>query len=237
MLQKRFAHGYQAQLSYTLSKTMDNTQAQLNVDSVNTSVYAQNPYDPEADWAAAPFDIRHVFAANVTWEIPAPSNAFLSGWQLNTIVSLRSGLPFSPSISTSNWSRSGNTSGEDRPNVKPGVDPDSLITGDPNHWFDTSAFTLQPPGTFGNTPRDFLRGPGFANVDLSFVKNQAIGGSRKLQLRLEIFNLLNRANFAVPNRAVFAGATPADPVLATAGQVTRTSNSSRQLQFGAKILF
>jgi len=238
MLQKRFAHGYQVQLSYTLSKTMDNTQAQLNVDSVNTSVYAQNPYDAEAEWAAAPFDIRHVFAGNVTWEIPAPaSNPFLSGWQVNSIVSLRSGLPFSPAITTPNWSRSGNTSGEDRPNIRPGVDPDSLITGDPNHWFDTSVFTLQPAGTFGNTPRDSLRGPGFANVDLSFVKNQGIGGPRKVQFRLEIFNVFNRANFAVPNRAVFAGATAADPVLPTAGQITRTSNSSRQLQFGVKLLF
>ena len=201
-------------------------------------MYAQNPYDPNAEWAPAPFDIRHVFAANLTWEIPAPaSNRFLSGWQVNSIVSLRSGLPFSPSIATSNWSRSGNTSGEDRPNVRPGVGPDSLIIGDPNHWFDTSAFTLQPAGTFGNTPRDFLRGPGFANVDLSLVKNQSLTGTRKLQFRLEVFNVFNRANFAVPNRAVFAGATVTDPVLPTAGQITRTANSSRQLQFGAKILF
>src|SRR5712691_54626 len=186
MLQKRFAKGYQLQLSYTLSKTMDNTVAQLNVDSVNTSVYAQNPYDPDADWAAAPFDIRHVFAANATWEIPGPANnnALMSGWQINSIVSLRSGLPFSPSISTSNWSRDGNTSGEDRPNVKPGVDPDSLIIGHPNHSFDTSAFVLQPTGLLGSTPRDFLRGPGFANVDLSFVKNQPLVGATKLQLRL-----------------------------------------------------
>jgi hypothetical protein len=212
--------------------------AQLNVDSVNTSVYAQNPFDPDADWAAAPFDIRHVFAANATWEIPSRTkNALLSGWQINTIVSLRSGLPFSPSISTSNWSRDGNTSGEDRPNVKPGVDPGSLITGDPNHWFDTSAFTLQAPGLLGNTPRDFLRGPGFANVDLSFVKNQTLAGSSRLQLRLEIFNLFNRANFGTPTRTVFAGATAADPVLPTAGQITRTTNSSRQLQFSAKVIF
>jgi Carboxypeptidase regulatory-like domain/TonB dependent receptor/TonB-dependent Receptor Plug Domain len=238
MLQKRFAKGYQVQLSYTLSKTMDNTVAQLNVDSVNTSVYAQNPYDPNADWAAAPFDIRHVFAANATWEIPARSNnAFLSGWQINTIVSLRSGLPFSPSISTSNWSRDGNTSGEDRPNVKPGVDPGSLITGDPTHWFDTSAFTLQPPGVLGNTPRDFLRGPSFANVDLSFVKNQPLAAASKLQLRLEIFNLFDRANFGTPTRTVFAGASVNDPVLPTAGQITRTVNSSRQLQFSAKVTF
>ncbi|HMF93265.1 MAG TPA: TonB-dependent receptor [Vicinamibacterales bacterium] len=238
MLQKRFSPGYQVQLSYTLSKTTDNTVAQLNVDSVNTSVYAQNPYDPDADWAAAPFDIRHVFAANATWQIPASSNnALLSGWQINGIVSLRSGLPFSPSISTPNWSRDGNTSGEDRPNVRPGTDPNTLTTGDPNHWFDTTAFVLQPAGLLGNTPRDFLRGPGFANVDLSVVKNQTFFGDTKLQFRLEIFNLFNRANFGTPTRTVFAGATANDPVLPTAGQITRTVNSSRQLQFSVKVIF
>jgi hypothetical protein len=237
-LQKRFAKGYQMQLAYTLSKTMDNTQAQLNVDSINTSVYVMNPYNPDADWAVASFDIRHVFSANATWEIPAfRENALLSGWQVNSIVSLRTGLPFSPSISTSNWSRDGNTSGEDRPNLcTAGVDPSTLIVGDPNHWFNTSAFCLQPAGTLGNTPRNFLRGPGFANVDLSFVKNQPIG-SERLQFRLEIFNLLNRANFGTPTRTVFAGATQNDPVLPTAGQITRTTNTSRQLQFSAKFTF
>lgn len=238
MLLKRFTKGYQVQFSYTLSKTMDNTVAQLNVDSVNTSVYAQNPYDPNADWGPAPYDIRHVFSANATWEIPGPaSNAFLSGWQVNTIVQLRSGLPFSPAIATPNYSRDGNTSGEDRPNVKPGTNPDSLITGDPNHWFDTSAFVLQPRGLLGNTPRDFLRGPGYADVDLSFVKNQPLTATTKVQLRLEIFNLLNRVNFGTPTRTVFAGASPSDPVLPTAGLITRTVNSSRQLQFSAKVLF
>jgi hypothetical protein len=238
MLQKRFSKGYQLQLSYTLSKTMDNTQAELSVDSVNTSVYAQNPYNPDADWAAAAFDIRHVFAANATWEIPGyHDRAVLSGWQLNSIVSLRSGLPFSPSIATANWSRSGNTSGEDRPNVAPGTNPDALITGNPNHFFDTSVFTLQPPGFLGNTPRDFLRGPRFADVDLSLVKNQPLPGTAKLQLRFEVFNILNHANFAVPTRTVFAGATINDPVQPTAGQITRTSNSSRQLQLSAKVTF
>ena len=101
-----------------------------------------------------------------------------------------------------------------------------------------SAFILQPAGTLGNTPRDFLRGPGFANVDLSLVKNQAlVGSSRKLQFRLEIFNLVNRANFAAPTRSVFAGATQNEVPLATAGQILRTVNSSRQVQLGVKVLF
>jgi len=98
-------------------------------------------------------------------------------------------------------------------------------------------FELQPQGTFGNTPRNFLRGPGFANVDLSLVKNQGLAGGTRLQFRLEVFNLLNRANFAVPTRAVFAGATQNEAPLATAGQVTRTANTSRQVQLGIKVIY
>jgi len=239
-LMKRYSEGYQVQLSYTLSKTMDNNDAQLGMDSQTSSVFPSNPYDADSEWAPSIFDVRHVFAANATWELPAPrSSAVLSGWQINGVLSLRTGYPFSPSIATPNWSRSGNTAGgtEDRPNVKAGTDPKRIITGDPNHWFDTSAFELQPQGTFGNTPRNFLRGPGFANLDLSLVKNQPLARGTRLQLRLEVFNALNRVNFAVPTRAVFAGASQNETPLATAGQVTRTANTSRQVQLGIKILY
>jgi hypothetical protein len=238
-LMKRYSDGYQIQLSYTLSKTRDNNDSQLGMDSQTSSVYPANPYDIDAEWAASIFDVRHVFAANATWELPSAGNILLAGWQVNGVLSLRGGYPFSPSIATPNWSRSGNSAGgtEDRPNVKPGTDPKKIITGDPNHWFDTSVFELQPQGTFGNTPRNFLRGPGFANVDLSVVKNQTLAGATRLQLRLEVFNLLNRANFGVPTRAVFAGATQNEAPLTTAGQVTRTANTSRQVQLGIKVLY
>ena len=239
-LMKRFSAGYQVQLSYTLSKAMDNADAQLSTDTVTSSVYPQNPYDLDAEWAVAAFDARHVFSANATWQLPAFHNhAMLAGWQLNAIFSFHTGYPFSPSIQTPNWSRSGNisTNAEDRPNVKPGTDPTRIISGDPNHWFDTSVFELQPQGTFGNTPRNFLRGPGFANTDVSLVKNQALAGNARLQVRLEVFNVLNRANFAAPTRPVFAGATQNETPLTTAGQILRTANSSRQVQLGVKLMF
>jgi TonB-dependent receptor-like protein len=239
-LMKRFNGGHQLQVSYTLSKAMDNNDSQLPPDTQSNSIYPANPFDLESEWAVSSFDTPQVFVANATWEVPAPAHhAVLSGWQLNGIVSLRSGYPFTPSLATPNWSRSGNIQGtaEDRPSVKPGTDPKKIITGNPDHWFDTSAFFLQPPGFLGTTPRNFLRGPGFANVDLSLVKNQALAGSTRLQLRLEVFNVLNRANFAVPTRAVFAAATQDEAPLPSAGKVTRTVNSSRQIQLGVKLLF
>ena len=238
-LMKRFSDGYQVQLWYTLSRAMDNADGQLSTDTLSSAVYPPNPYNPDTEWAVAAFDAPHVFAANATWELPFRNNPVLGGWQLNGIVSLHTGYPFSPSIQTINWSRSGNisTNAEDRPNVKPGTDPRKIVTGNPNQWFDPNAFELPLQGTLGNTPRNFLRGPGFANVDMSLVKNQALGGDYRLQIRLEVFNVLNRANFATPTRPVFAGANQNEAPLATAGKVTRTVNSARQVQLGVKVLF
>ena len=239
--QKRFSRRYQLQTAYTLSKAMDNLQAQLNADVNNSSVYPQDPYDREIDWARSDFDVRHVFSANFVWDLPGlDAHPLLGGWQFNGIVTMRSGVPFTPALGATNWSRSGNTSGEDRPNLKPGVDPDSLTLGGPDHYFDTSAFVLGPQGFFGNAGRNSLTGPNYAMTSVSLVKNTrvaALGGGGQVQFRLELFNLLNRPNFSTPDRTVFAAAAANEVPLATAGRITRTITSSRQVQLGAKILF
>jgi len=237
-MQKRFSHRYQLQASYTLAKAMDNLQAQLNADVNNSSVYPQDPYDPDLDWALSDFDVRHVFQSNFVWDLPGrDTSRLLGGWQFNGIVTLRSGVPFTPALGATNWSRSGNTSGEDRPNLAPGVNPGSLILGDPDHYFDTSAFVLPTQGTFGDAGRNSLIGPTYAMTNVSLVKNTKVGAGGQLQLRLEIFNLLDRANFATPDRVVFAAAAANEAPLPTAGRITRTVTSSRQVQLGAKILF
>jgi len=239
--QKRFSQRYQLQASYTLSKSMDNLQAQLNADVNNASVYPQDPYDRDIDWARSDFDVRHVFQGNFVWDLPGrEGSALLDGWQFNGIVTLRSGVPFTVALGGTNWSRSGNTSGEDRPSLKPGVSPDAIVLGDPDHYFDTSAFVLPPQGTFGNAGRNTLTGPSYAMTNVSFVKNTrigALGSGGQLQLRLELFNLLNRPNFATPDRVVFAAASPTETALPTSGRITRTVTASRQVQLAAKILF
>ena len=240
-VQKRFGQRYQVQVTYTLSNTSDNTQAQLAADVNNTSVYPQNPYDREQDWARADFDVRHVMTTNFVWELPGRSDSpLLGGWQINGIVTARSGVPFTPALGATNWSRSGNTSGQDRPSLRPGVDPDDLILGGPDHYFDASGFILQPAGFLGNVERNSFTGPGFLMANLSVVKNTALGflgGAGRLQVRFEVFNLLNHANFAVPNRIVFAGAVEGESPLPTAGRITRTVTTSRQLQLGVKVMF
>jgi hypothetical protein len=93
---------------------------------------------------------------------------------------------------------------------------------------------LAPPnssGFYGNLGRDTLIGPGLATWDLSFLKDTPIREGLNLQFRAELFNLLNRANFNTPNAIVF---TPTG-VSPTAGVITSTSTTSRQIQFGLKL--
>jgi YD repeat-containing protein len=239
--QKRFSRRYQLQAAYTFAKAMDNMQAQLNADVNNSSVYPQDPYDRDIEWARADFDVRHVFSSNFVWDLPGRDDSpLLGGWQFNGIVSVRSGVPFTPALGATNWSRSGNTSGEDRPNLRPGVDPQSLVLGGPDRYFDTSGFVLPAQGTFGNAGRNSLTGPSYAMTSVSLVKNTRLGAlarGRQLQIRLELFNLLNRPNFATPDRTVFAAQSANETPLATAGRITRTVTSSRQVQLGAKFVF
>jgi len=239
--QKRFSHSYQVQLAYTLGKAMDNLQAQLNADVNNSSVYPQDPYDREVDWTRADFDVRHVMSANFVWDLPGPSTSALAGgWQLNGIVSLRSGVPFTPALGNTNWSRSGNTSGEDRPSLRPGANLDSVTLGGSDRYFDATAFVLPAQGTFGTAGRNILTGPRYAMTNLSLVKNTKLGffgSGGQAQIRLEVFNLLNHANFATPERTVFAAAAANEAPVATAGRISRTVTSSRQLQIGMKLIF
>ena len=118
-----------------------------------------------------------------------------------------------------------------RPFVNPAFSG-PVILGNPNQWFNPAAF-LAPPnnsGFYGNLGRDTLIGPGLATWDLSLFKETPFGEGRHLQLRAEIFNILNRANFNTPNAIAF---TPTG-VSPTAGVITSTSTNSRQIQLGCK---
>jgi hypothetical protein len=110
-----------------------------------------------------------------------------------------------------------------------------VIVGKPSKWFDPAAF-LTPPnssGFYGNLGRDTLIGPDLATWDLSFLKDTRLGERTNLQFRAELFNVLNRTNFNTPNAIAF---TPTG-VSPTAGLITSTSTSSRQIQFGLKLLW
>jgi len=108
-----------------------------------------------------------------------------------------------------------------------------VILGKPDQWFDPRAFVLPTQGTFGNVGRGSLRGPGLFSVDTSFFKKVRISEGLNVQFRAEAFNILNHANFSYPNEVVFTGTNYSS----SAGVVTNTATTSRQIQFALKLMF
>ncbi len=230
----RFSRGFSLRGAYTWSKTIDDGDSLNATTSGGEPALASNPFNLRADRGLANFDVRNVGVINASY---APhfgsNNRFLTGWTINTIVTVQGGFPFTPQLSY-NPSNNGDTRNPVRPFVNPAF-TGSVIEGSPNQWFNPAAF-LAPPnnsGFYGDLGRDTLTGPGLATWDLSFLKNTSIREKLNLQFRAELFNLLNRANFNTPNAIVF---TPTG-VSPTAGVITSTSTTSRQVQFGIKLLW
>jgi len=244
-LNHRFSRDFSIRGVYTWSKTIDDGSSLNATTSGGEPALVSNPFDLRADRGLANFDVRNVAAVNASYALPfgpgkhfqtaasGIGNALASGWTVNSVVTLQGGFPFTPQLSYN----PANT-GDSRNPVRPFVNPaftGPVILGSPNQWFNPAAF-LAPPnasGFYGNLGRDTLTGPGLATWDLSFHKDTRIRERLNLQLRAEIFNLLNRANFNTPNAVVF---TPTG-VSPTAGVITSTATTSRQIQFGLKLLW
>jgi hypothetical protein len=248
-LRRTWQSGLSLQSSYTWSRTEDTTQASTFFsDSTNGTTVAFPETLPGYNKGPADWDTPHSVIANVTWDIPfarrltgAP-RALLDGWQVSAIATMRSGQPLTVFVQN-NWSRSqwspsiAPTTGLDRPDLAPGRSAQSAVFGRPDQWFDPSAFVLQPQGTFGNSPRGAFRGPDLRTVDLAAVRRIGFGGLRRGEIRFEIFNLLDRANFGNPTLIAFAGAAANEPPLASFGRIRSTVTSARQMQIGLRIAF
>jgi len=158
-------------------------------------------------------------------------NHLIGGWQWNGIFTAQDGFPQTPLVG-SNTSGTGDASNSDVPNWNPNF-KGPVITGKPEQWFDPHAFLIPAQGTFGNVSRGSFRGPGLVNVDTSFFKKFRISERLLLQFRAEAFNIFNHSNFSYPTEIVFNGAD----ISPSAGVITQTNGTSRQLQFALKLLF
>jgi hypothetical protein len=232
-LNHRFSSGFALRGAYTWSKTIDDGDSLNATTSGGEPALASNPFDLRADRGLGNFDVRNVAVINASYALPFKHGMLASGWTVNSIVTLQGGFPFTPQLSY-NPSNNGDTRNPVRPFVNPSF-TGPVILGNPNQWFNPAAF-LAPPnasGFYGNLGRDTLIGPGLATWDFSLLKDTRINEKLRLQFRAEFFNILNRANFNSPNAVAFTptGASP------TAGLITSTSTTSRQIQFGLKLLW
>jgi hypothetical protein len=220
-LEKRFSHGFSILSNYVWSKTLEST-------------YGPNPFDLTLERALSGDDIPHNFKFSNIWEVPhAPvtgvADKILNGWQLNAVAIWQSGFPFSVSSGRDNSFTGANSRadylGGGTAQLSYGRSHAEMI----QKWFDTSKFAQNPAGTFGNTGRNFLRGPRYFNTDFGLLKVTRVNKRVNLQFRAEAFNLFNTVNFALPN---------SDQSSSQFGQITAViPDSQRIIQFGLKAIF
>ncbi len=244
-VRRSFASGFQFRGNYTFSKNLDDGSAWNTSVSGNTPAFVEFPLNPKLDWGPAATDVRNTGSFNGSYELPfganrrllshaaRPVNFIVGGWTASGIVTAQTGFPFSPQLGY-NPTGNGDTRNPVRPNWNPNF-TGTLYPRTPNQYFNPSAFLPPATGTYGNVSRDSLTGPGLTEVDFSATRNAHLTERLGLQFRAEFFNILNHTNFLTPNEVVYTSATSG--ISPTAGLITATSTTSRQIQFGAKLQF
>jgi hypothetical protein len=259
---KRMTHNVQFQSSYTFSKSTDDSSSRNGGTDFGGA--DESGYLGAKIHALSSFDVRHSFFTSVVYDLPGRNlkgfaGTLLGGWTTSSILRFNSGYPLNPTASQPSATIGGvkySPSNVDGPklNLIPGGNTNPVHAQNPSQYFDPTQYTWAgncltaactgvggnlPVGFFiGNLGRNVLIGPGVANVDFTLDKEfriPGLGENKKLQFRAEAYNLLNRANFAVPALSLF-NATGVR--VGTAGQITTTgSHNSRQLQFALKFVF
>jgi hypothetical protein len=230
-------HGLNSLISYAWSKCIDSGSLQGG-----TTLLLLNSNRGSCD-----YDLPQTFAGSFDYALPfghgkpflGNANRFVNeivgGWQATGIVTVRSGIPFTPII---NGDVANSGVGSQRPNVI----GSPVYVGEPSCWFyvaansactkldpsGTSAFATPATYTYGNGGRNILRADGITQVDFSLLKTLPIDESRQLQLRAEVFNILNHPTFLAPSNAINSS---------SGGQVSTTLNAARIIQLGVKFIF
>jgi hypothetical protein len=225
---RRYSHGWTELISYTFSKSLD-----MGGSAASGGGSSGNPQTItclRCGYGASGFDQKHRFVSSTTYELPfgkgkaflqsGPAAWVLGGWEVDGIVTLATGNPFSVTLN------SGVNFGA--PSWPNRIGPGTLSHKTPQAWFNVKDFVAPPYNTYGNSARSVLYGPGEANADLSLQRTFHIHESINLALRGDAFNAFNHPNFLNPNSAIGS---------ATAGVITGTNLDNRDMQISAKLVF
>jgi hypothetical protein len=244
-LAKRVSHGIQFHIAYTWGKSIDTLSATEADDAFPNGLFNQLFFDQRTSRGPSDFNVAQTFVLNFTWEVPSPASnsAFpkwpLSGWQFGGVYKASTGQPFTPILGGDPAGMKVDETSEP-PSLAGGPGCAALVNpGNPNTYIKTQCLAFPGPNRWGNLGRNSLVGPGVSNLDFSVFKNnpvKRISESFNAQFRAEFFNILNRANFGSPtqNLAVFDQNGLSIP---SAGLITSTQTTSRQIQFALKFIW
>jgi hypothetical protein len=234
-LEKHLSSGLQFISSYTYGHALSNTGTTL---SGSNNFQTKSNLNYNLDYSSAAWDIRHNFTTGLTYDLPFGRGKQFGGgmnravdmvvghWQLNTIITLHTGQPYTVSASGCQGVWAGCF-----PDLVSGANPNAAPSGGrtPSEWFNTANFKASAPLTEGNLADNTNNGPPLRNVDLSIFKDFPFTERVRMQFRTEIFNLSNTPQFNFPNSSFGSS---------TFGQVTSTyAGTERHIQFGVKVLF
>ena len=239
--------GLQFSANYTLGNSKDNLSSTFSDSTNNFNLGYLDAFDPMLDWGYAGFDVRHRGSISGIWNLPfartatGVARALAADWQLNFILTARSGFPFTLFDCTNGLGmcmRAEDPVGIDRNAV------DGPATGNPNEYRLLDLTPLGPSAggyvhpltgnsDFGPYPADMternaFRGPGFWNVDLGVSKRVRFGNSYAVQFRLEAYNVFDHAN-------MFANVGDAD--LSSYDAIFGRRDGNRRMQLGVKFEF
>ncbi len=229
-----FTNQLQAELTRRLPSglyVMSNFTWNKAIDNVPVSASPQNPYNAAADRGNSEGVRQLVFNTSATYPLPFgktlfPVHGFLKGliggWNLSSIATFRSGLPFSVTFTPSQagWY----ATRADATGISPNVDGANI-----SKWFSATAFKLPAPFTFGNSARNVLFGPGMIKIDAGIVKDVVVRERYKLNIRFEAFNVPNHPSFGNPSASLSSPST--------IGHIGATSVDNRALQVAMKLSF
>jgi hypothetical protein len=243
---KHLSHGFEFHGAYTWGKSIDTLSATEADDAFPNGLFNQLFFDQRTSRGLSDFDVAQDFVLSFTWEMPSPasgsklSNWALGGWQLGGLYKASSGQPFTPIL------------GGDPAGMKldeTSEPPDRLVgsscqtltnSGNPNHYIKTQCLAFPVPSNrWGNLGRNTLIGPGLSKLDFSVFKNnhvRRISENFNAQFRAEFFNILNHTNFASPTDNLTVFDQSGNPV-PSAGLITSTQTTSRQIQFALKLIW
>jgi hypothetical protein len=235
-LEKRMSHGLHVKGAFTWGKAIDEG-IEPNSSPTGFDDASLVMSDHRSSRGLAPYDVRRRLVLNWSYVLPAGTHtgaagALLSNWQVSGIFQAQTGFPFTALTGISRSFPIGSNTA-DRPNLAPGASNNPIL-GSPDKWFDPAAFVLQPVGVLGNVGSGTLTGPGLANLDAALVKMVHFTSRVGAQIRVDAFNLLNRANFGVPDNILFQTNGLPRPA---AGRITTTTTTAREFQFAVKLIY
>jgi len=233
-LVRPFIHGF----AYTAAFTWSRNLAIGNCGDFYQSCI-QDPYHLQNEYGPSGLNVPLIFTLSALYELPFGKNqrwasegiaaAVLGGWQVNTIISLRSGLPVNLLDNANGGDQANVGGGQQRGNIV--ANPSSGAAHELGDWFNATAFAIPAAGSYGTASLNALRGPSFKDVDFSVLRTFAVTERVKFQFRAEMFDLFNHPNYNNPNLTLDGGSF---------NQITSTvsgAGADRNVQFALKLIF